>query len=47
MIEIVLTDEKEVCWKFITTKDMKLDELILNIREQFYFNENKKQGDEK
>jgi len=35
-MEIILTDEKEICWKFIVTKDMKLNEILVNIREQFY-----------
>lgn len=42
MMEIVLTDEEEVCWKFIVTDDMKLDEILTNIEKQFYSNENKK-----
>ncbi len=43
-MRIVLTDNKEICWKFIITEDMRLDELLIGIEKQFY--NKKKQEDE-
>lgn len=36
MTQIVLTDEKEICWKVRMTKDMNLREILEGIEYQFY-----------
>lgn len=36
---IVLLDEKGICWKFNITEDMRLDEILHCVEQQFYSDE--------
>ena len=41
MTQIIITDVKGTCWKFYLTKDMRLDEILECIDQQFYSEEAK------
>lgn len=39
MVKIIINDEKGNCWKFYLTKDMRIDEILYCVEEQFYTKE--------
>ncbi len=35
-VKIILEDQNNVCWKFYITEDMVIEEVMYNIKYQFY-----------